>query len=79
MNQASLRDNLIATIGRRAGYMEGIGLIEIDGTVRGEDLFAEFAVEMANAWLSMDPETMGNLSYDEYIETELLKKYGMDK
>lgn len=79
IEDVSLRDNLIATLGRRAGNMECIGFIEIDGTSLGEDRFAAFAARTVSEWLALDPDASGTLSFDEFIETALIEKYRIKK
>lgn len=78
VTEMNLRDNLLATIGVRAGHMNAVGHIKLDESVYGEAAFAVFAVSVVDKWLSYDAETLGDLSYDEYIEKALVEKYGVD-
>jgi len=67
-----IRDNLLVTIGSRAAYMDVRGDIELPAGSIGEDILAKFAVELAKRWMDEAPDLM---SFDEFIETELEKKF----
>ena len=71
-----MHDNLVATLGLRAGYMSATNVIEIGGTVAEEDDFALFASKTVAKWEAGEVEEE---CYDIYIENELLKKYGPKK
>lgn len=67
----NIRDNLLVTIGRRAAYMDVLEYIELPAGSNGEDVLADFAVELAEQWMSEDHD----MSFDEFIETELEKRF----
>ncbi len=66
-----IRDNLLVTIGSRAAYMDTAGYIELPAGSKGEDILAEFAVGLAEAWLKEQPD----MNFDEYIEVELENRF----
>lgn len=70
----NIRDNMLVTLGVRAGHMEGMGLISLPGTSYGEDEVAEFAVAAVDEYLKNDLD----IGFDEYIETALGRKYGKE-
>lgn len=69
----NIRDNLLVTIGSRAAYMDVRGDIELPAGSRGEDELAKFAAKLADQWLNEAPDDL--MSFDEFIETELEKKF----
>lgn len=73
--KATLRENKLTTMARRAGNMESADYIEIGGTVRDEDRFADFCASVVDEWDEADHD----FSFDEFIETALIKKYGIQK
>ena len=67
----------LVTIGMRLAYMDGAGIISIDPTVFGEEELTDFALELSKGfpdYMESDPEG----SWDEYIETKIIEKYGMN-
>ena len=68
----NIRDNLLVTIGTRAAYMDVRGDIELPTGSGGEDILTAFAVELADRWMKEKPDLM---SFDEFIETELEKRF----
>ena len=71
----SIRDNLLVTIGIRAAYMDVRGDIELPTGSTGEDILAEFASELVEAWFKLEPD----IGFDEYIETALLNQFSKEK
>lgn len=71
-NHKNIRDNLLVTMGARAAYMECKKLITLPGGSVGEDILAEFVSYVVDAY-RVDEDT--DLSFDEYIETALLKQF----
>ena len=69
-----LRDNKLVTIGTRAAYMDSKGLIVLPGGSCGEDELTLFARTIVDEYSKID-----DISFDEYIESELLKQYGPRK
>lgn len=69
----NIRDNLLVTIGSRAAYMDVRGDIELPDGSRGEDALAAFAAKLADQWMNEEPDD--SMSFDEFIETELEKKF----
>lgn len=68
-----LRDNLLVTMGCRAGHMEAAGEILVGGTLDDENRLAEFCGETVDAFLERaDDDT----SFDEWIERALMEKFG---
>ena len=68
-----LRDNLLVTMGNRAGHMEAAGEILIGGTLDDENRLAEFCGAAVDAFLERaDDDT----SFDEWIERALMEKFG---
>lgn len=70
--KASMRENLIATAAFRAGHMESMCSISVGGTVEDEDDLANFCAYLASKWHQESPDC----SYDEFIETALVERYG---
>lgn len=70
--KAELRDNLLVTIGCRAGHMECLGFISIPSGVDGEDKLARFASRVVDRFI----EDEFDMSFDEYIESALEDEYG---
>ena len=73
VRRTKLRDNLLTTIGRRAGNMEDIETISIGGSTFDEDHLAKFASHLADQWLTEDSEN--GVSFDQYIEEALITEY----
>lgn len=71
----ALRDNLLVTAGARAAYMEDANHIELPHGVDGETRLAEFCMRMVDRYLNHSE--FHDIPYDEYIETELMKQYGI--
>lgn len=68
----NIRDNLLVTIGSRAAYMDVRGDIELPDGSSGEDILSKYAGELADRWIN---EELDIMSFDEFIETELEKKF----
>lgn len=75
----SLRDNLLVTAGARAAYMDSKDCIDLPGGVEGEDILAEFIVDMVDQYLYANAIAIGVEPFDIYIETALLDRFGGDK
>ena len=75
MRNVSIRENMLVTMGARAGSMECLGYITLPAGAAGEDKLAAFVCETVTDYLNSD----GDVGFDEYIETALTKKYGRDK
>lgn len=69
---ASLRDNLLVTAGARAAYMDSKGCIDLPGSVEGEDILAEFIVDMVDCYIDGGFDE----PFDIYIEESLIIKFG---
>lgn len=69
---ATMRENLIATAAFRAGHMESMCSIAVGVTVEDEDDLANFCAYLASKWHQESP----GCSYDEFIETALVERYG---
>lgn len=69
---ATMCENLIASAAFRAGHMEAECSIAIGGTVEDEDDLANFCAYLASKWHQESP----GCSYDEFIESALVKRYG---
>lgn len=70
-----IRDNMLVTIGVRAGHMDSAGHLAIGGSVYDEESFAKFATSVVDEYLATDSDT----PFDEHIETALTEKYGKAK
>jgi len=68
----SVRTNMLVTMGVRAGCMEAAGCIELPAGSAGEDAVAVFVASKVDTYRS----TVDDMGFDEYIERELMKKYG---
>lgn len=66
-----LRDNLLVTIGCRAGSMNALGYIDLPTGSNGEDDLAIFSERLADAWLANE----GGDNFDEFIETSLEARF----
>ena len=66
-----LRDNLLVTAGARAAHMECLGYITLPSGSSGEDKLAMFVSNVVDKYLNEDMD----ISFDEYIEEKLSKKY----
>lgn len=71
----STRDNMLVTIGSRAGYMDSAGYIDLPSSATGEDEFAEFAAGVIDEFRSKE----WDICFDEFIEVALTEKYGNKK
>ena len=71
---ADVRENLLITMGNRAGHMEAAGEILIGGTTDDEDRLAEFCRETVDGYLRLEPDH--DVSFDEWIERALMEKFG---
>lgn len=71
----NLRDNCLVTAGARAAYMDDRGDILLPGGTEGEDILAEFIVEIVNCYIDGGFDE----PFDIYIETALLDRFGGDK
>lgn len=76
MGFRSFRDNLLVTMGARAAYMHDRGDIELPSGVEGERKIAEFVANTIDQYLQKQ-FVYGN--FDQYIETALMKEYGVVK
>lgn len=72
-----LRDDLLVTMGARAAYMHDRGDIELPSGVVGERELSEFVATVVDMYVSTSKNF--NVSYDEYIEHHLKRKYGVNK
>ena len=72
MRKVSIRENMLVTMGARAGSMECLGYISLPAGSAGEDQLAAFACETVTGYLESD----GDVGFDEYIEVALTEKYG---
>lgn len=71
-DRATMRENLISTAAFRAGHMESMCSIAVGGTVEDEDDLANLCAYLATKWEQESPDT----SYDEFIESALVDRYG---
>ena len=67
-----MRDTLLITAGIRAGSMWILNMIDIPTGVKGEEEVAKFISEAIDDWICFHSD----VNFDEYIEMELLIKYG---
>lgn len=67
-----IRDNLLVTAGARAAYMDDHGDITIPGGLDGEDELAYYIIDSVDYYYIK----MVDVNFDEFIENELLRKYG---
>lgn len=67
-----IRENLLITMGVRAGCMDVHGYITLPEGSTGEDAVATFVSETVTSYL----QNKEDINFDEYIETALVKKYG---
>jgi hypothetical protein len=72
--KTTLRENLLVTMGVRAGSMEAAGHIRLPEGVLGEDEVADFVVRTVDAYLALPIDC--DISFDEFIETALTEKWG---
>lgn len=70
----STRDNLLVTMGARAGGMERIGCIKLPDGVIGEYELAKFVVNKVDNYIENEIDE----SFDCYIEEALMKEYGIE-
>ena len=75
--KATLKENLLVTFGARAAVLDSLGHIELPAHSSGEDELADFAVSVCNQWIDRDDNDC--LSFDEFIETALIEKWGSDR
>ena len=73
--KASLRENLLVTFGSRAGYMDSSGIINLPEGSHGEDILADYAVGVVERYMTK----CDDISFDEYIETALMEKFGREE
>lgn len=73
MTKATLRENLLVTIGCRAGAMDALGHITLPGGSAGEDMLANFAAHIVTLY-----EEQCEIGFDEFIETALIARYGKE-
>ena len=71
----SIRENMLVTMGARAGSMEVLEYIALPEGSAGEDELAAFVCEVVTEYLKSD----GEVSFDEFIEVALTNKYGRNK
>lgn len=71
----SLRDNLLVTMGARAAYMDMLREIDIPDGCAGEDVLASFVGQTVDDYLAESDKFVNCESFDEYIETALLKAF----
>ena len=72
---SQFRDNLLVTIGCRAGEMHCLGYIELPAGADGEDTLAAFATKLADEYMRSELD----LSFDEFIESALEKRFAKNK
>lgn len=70
--KSEIRDNMLVTIGVRAGYMDSMNHISIGGSVHDEEMLAKFAVGVVDEYLATD----NDMPFDEFIEKALTERYG---
>lgn len=73
MQKATLHENLLVTIGCRAGAMDALGHIHLPEFSRGEDDLANTAAYVVRLYEEQD-----EIGFDEFIETALMAKYGKE-
>lgn len=73
----SIRDNMLVTLGLRAGQMEGLGYITLPAGANGEDWFAEFSIKAVDDFLANGDSYEGG--FDCWIEEALTSRYGTQK
>ena len=66
--------DMLVTLGTRAGSMEAQDCIELPSGVEGEAEFSKWATQTVRNYLN--EEDTRDISYDEFIEHALIKKYG---
>ena len=74
----TIRDNLLVTIGVRAGEMHCLDYINLPCGVNGEDDIGVFCAMVVDAWLD-NISLADEMGFDEWIETNLSKQYGHDE
>lgn len=67
-----IRENMLVTMGVRAGCMEALGHIVLPDGSNGEDAVARFVSETVTNYTN----TEADIGFDEYIEAALTEKYG---
>lgn len=70
----AVRENMLITMGCRAGEMCGMGHIALPVNVSGEDELARFVVGAVDRYIEEDIDE----SFDCYIEEALMKEYGKE-
>lgn len=73
LSKNETRDDLMVTMGTRAGYMECAGEILLPEGVNGEFAFSKFVAEKVDYYIDEEIDE----SFDLYIEEELIRKYGI--
>lgn len=74
MEEIPIRENLLVTMGVRAGVMDVRGYIDLPTGVEGEAELAAFVSESVTNYMKTD-----DVCFDEYIETVLTQQYGKKK
>lgn len=75
-SDAGIREHLLVVMGARAAYMDSTGTIDIPGGLEGEGKLAEFVKKVVNSYIWQATDGEDN-NFDEYIETALIKEYGV--
>lgn len=75
MNRTKIHAHLLVTLGCRAGVMDMRGDITLPYGTYGEDDLAEFAARTVDDYMALQSD---DTSFDEFIETALLAKYGKE-
>jgi hypothetical protein len=66
-----LRDNLMTTMAMRIAYMDCAGCVCIPSGLHGEEELACFVGDTVDAYINNHDD----LNFDEFIETEIAKRY----
>lgn len=74
--RASIRDNLLVTMGSRAAYMDASKDIELPSGSRGEDILANFCAKKVDEYIARSKEE--DLIFDEFIETALSERFPVE-
>lgn len=70
---APIREHLLVVMGARAAYMDSDGTIDIPGGLEGEGKLTDFVTKVVNRYVTEATD----IYFDEYIETALIKEYGV--
>lgn len=65
----------LVTIGMRLAYMDMAGYLEIHTTISGEEELTQFAIDLSKKWDTFHKKHE-DITWDDYIETAIIKKYG---